>query len=62
MKWLLLGRGYKPSMLKEVLDAANGMDREHKQMLVRVDRGQREDRVRYVVNFVPSLPPIPHIW
>ena len=49
-------------MLKEVLDAANGMDREHEQMLVRVDRGQREDRVRYVVNFVPRLPPIPHIW
>ena len=59
LKQLLLGRGYKPSMLKEVLDAAKRLDRE--QTLARVDRGQGEDRVRYVVTFDPRLPPIPHI-
>ena len=40
LEQMLLGRGYKSSMLKEVMEAAKNMNRE--QTLVRTDRGQGE--------------------
>ena len=58
LKELLMGRGYKSSMVHEVMDMARNMDRD--QALERVNRVGEVKKVRYVMTFDPRLPPL--LW
>ena len=59
LKQMLLARSYKPDMLNKVMESAMEMDRS--QALEKVQRGEHEPRVPYIVTFDPRLPAIPPI-
>ena len=60
LRQMLLARSYKPDMLNKVMQSAMEMDRS--QALEKVQRGEHEPRVPYIVPLDPRLPAIPPIF
>lgn len=56
---MLFGRGYKASMLNEVMAMARAMDMD--QALKRVQKESAQERFRFILTYEPKLPSIPSI-